>query len=256
MKKLWATAIVTGMMLALTACGVIPTPTPPAPPNGDLPAVAVGDTVPFGTWRGEPIQWRVLAIEPGKALIIADSPVAIRQYNDQDKAVTWETSALRKWLAEEFYPAAFSVLEQQAIQTTTVKTPGNKTYGTPGGADTQDKVFLLSADEAATLFADDAARIASYTMTETDVEYLLGIAKTSWKYDADRLAQYEELLRGVSLGHSDQISWWLRSPERAKNVAAAVTRDGTPGGWEVYLDGAVRPAMWVNAAVDPSGTPS
>ena len=39
-----------------------------------------------------------------------------------------------------------------------VKTPDNPHYGSPGGAPTEDFLFLLSAEEASSLLRDDSAR--------------------------------------------------------------------------------------------------
>ena len=49
---------------------------------------------------------------------------------------------------------AFSKQEQQKIITSTISTPPNPTYGTLGGQDTKDKLFLLSIDEVETYFPE------------------------------------------------------------------------------------------------------
>jgi hypothetical protein len=87
--------------------------------------------VEFGTWRGEPITWQVLAIEDGRALIISDNILTTRQYDDlgvssadqidyetvdYDAAATaWAESDIRAWLNDEFLRAAFTQDEQDVI---------------------------------------------------------------------------------------------------------------------------------------------
>ena len=48
---------------------------------------------------------------------------------------------------DDFYSTAFIEEEQNAIFSTTVSTENNPQYGTTNGADTTDKLYLLSAEE-------------------------------------------------------------------------------------------------------------
>ncbi|MDR2197370.1 MAG: hypothetical protein LBO07_05340, partial [Coriobacteriales bacterium] len=43
---------------------------------------SVGEQVIFGTWRDEPLTWRVLAIEDRRALLISENVLTVRQYDD------------------------------------------------------------------------------------------------------------------------------------------------------------------------------
>ena len=54
----------------------------------------------------------------------------------------------RTWLNETFLNNAFSKDEQNAIKKTLVVNENNLEYGTNGGVDTTDKVYLLSIAEA------------------------------------------------------------------------------------------------------------
>jgi hypothetical protein len=98
--------------------------------------------VTFGSYT-----WRVLDVAENKALLITDDVVESRAYNSAYTSTTWEKCTLRQYLNGEFYNK-FSDTEKSAIIETTLANNNNTIYGTVGGNNIQDKVFLLSIDEA------------------------------------------------------------------------------------------------------------
>ena len=107
----------------------------------------------------EPINWIILTEEDDRMLLISLNILDYQPYNTELEEVTWETCSLRKWLNEDFINAAFDASEQEQILTVTNTNPDNELYfGMEGGNDTEDRVFLLSIDEARDLFEDDDAR--------------------------------------------------------------------------------------------------
>ena len=196
------------------------------------PSIKVGDTIEFGKYEqdnntrngAEIIEWRVLAVEDGKALIISEYGLAAKPYNETYTSVTWETCTLRKWLNNDFYNSAFTTEEKSRIKSTTLVNKDNPDYGTDGGNNTVDKVFLLSLEEAEKYFADDDARMMEGTAyAKANGLYPYSGNGSSW--------------------------WWLRSPGSDQRDAAGVHR----GGWLSgigdhvnYPDCAVRPALWIN----------
>ena len=110
-------------------------------------------------WFGDE-RWRALEVdrEAETAILIAEESVCDKAYHDKTENVTWEQCSLRKWLNGEYYEKAFSEEEKAAIQECELKNPDNPKYGTKGGNDTRDKVFLLSIDEAEKYFKDDLDR--------------------------------------------------------------------------------------------------
>lgn len=117
----------------------------------------------------EPIKWRILSLEDGKALLLSDRTLDCFPFNLSDEEVSWQTSSVRSWLngydsrqnldgtdysGKGFLDKAFTANEREAIIQTTIVTPDNQDYGTESGPDTQDYVFLLSNDE---VYADSAA---------------------------------------------------------------------------------------------------
>lgn len=113
--------------------------------------------IDLGLIRIAHYKWRIIVRDGNKALVMSDIPVN-KPYHESDEDVTWETCSLRAYLNGEFISENFSSKEQAAIIEITNKNPDNAQYGTPGGNDTKDKLFLLSVDEAREYFASDEER--------------------------------------------------------------------------------------------------
>ena len=191
------------------------------------PDYKIGETIEFGNYPQDkdgtekPIEWIVMKKEGNQVLLLSKYVLDAKPYNKELKAVTWETSDIRQWLNNEFYTTAFNKAEKAKIQTSLIKNEDNSEYGTNGGNDTEDKVFLLSEKEADTLFSNDDERIAKAT------EY----AQKS--------------------GCNVEVAWWwLRSPGRSSSRAADVVIYGWVHryGYDVYdySCAGVRPALHLN----------
>ena len=196
-----------------------------------LKVAKVGDYVFFGAYEQddnasngkEDVEWLVLEIKDGKALVISKYALDCKQYNTSYTDVTWETCTLRKWLNNDFLGAAFSVDEKAMIPTVTVSADKNPNYSTNPGNTTQDQAFLLSITEANKYFSSDSARQCEPT------DY--AVANGAWESD------------------SGNCWWWLRSPGIRQGIAADVYSDG--GVYEYGYDvnggiNAVRPALWID----------
>jgi len=173
-----------------------------------ISASSAGDIVLFGG-----IPWLVLENTGEIALLISQSVLGKRAYAGEFAAdVTWEESTLRDYLNRTFY-FAFSKADRARILTAFAANADNAEYGTVGGNDTEDRVFLLSIDEANRYFADDAGRIAEDEN-----------GRSAW--------------------------WWLRSPGDRSMCASYVYYDGSirADGGGISFDfsaGGVRPAVWL-----------
>ena len=192
------------------------------------PEYKVGETIEFGNYPQDkdgtekPIEWIVMKNEGNQVLLLSKYVLDAKPYNEEFEKVTWETSDIRKWLNNEFYTTAFNKTEKAKIQASLIKNEDNSEYGTSGGNDTEDKVFLLSEKEAETLFSNEEERIAKAT------EY----AEKSGVYDEEKGAW-----------------WWLRSPGDNGYSAAEVCRYGWVsrfGGDVIRIDDGVRPALYLN----------
>lgn len=180
----------------------------------------------FGSYPSEngkkpmPIQWSILAREGSKALLLSTHGLDVKPYNKKDAAVTWETCTLRKWLNEDFFKTAFSEEEKSKIQLSHLKNTENPEYHTPGGNDTDDRIFLLSASEAEQYL----------------VPFERQLVKTTYAFNINNFT-------GI------QCDWWLRSPGFEPDCADHVWGDGTipKGGYYVNATHhSVCPAMWVD----------
>lgn len=56
----------------------------------------VQDTVTFGTYESEKIEWYVLGKQDGKTLLLSVHALTSRPFNDGP--ATWDNSSLRTWL--------------------------------------------------------------------------------------------------------------------------------------------------------------
>jgi len=230
-----------------------PEPTTPEPttpePTTEVPTIAggyaVNDIVTLGHYGGEDIEWIVLAVEDGKALLLSRYGLDTIAYDDTDydvvwerhKHVTWEECTLRAWLNKSFYETAFSESEQGMILLSYLENPDNPDYGTEGGNDTEDKIFCLSLDE-----------VNKY-------------CKTAGKRKCYPAKLAEE--KGCSINDGYCI-WWLRTPgitfeQNAAPHAACVYGSGQVSSHGAFIDGypkdrfegtvvetTVRPAFWYN----------
>ena len=196
-----------------------------------LKGIKVGNYIKFGAYEQdnntsngkEDVEWLVLEVKDGKALVISKYALDCKQYNTNYTDVTWETCTLRKWLNNDFLGAAFSAEEKAMIPTVTVSADKNPEYITNPGNATQDQVFLLSVKEANKYFSSDSARRCE----PTD----FAVAKGAWE------------------SGNGSCCWWLRSPGADQDLAAFVGSDGDVYEFGHTVDdvyGAVRPALWID----------
>ena len=203
-------------------------------PQQDTKTLAVGDIVLFGSYEQdndtengkEEIEWIVLDVQEGKALLISRYALDCQKYNSARTDITWEECTLRSWLNETFLNEAFSAEEREQIQISKVTAGKNPSYSTVPRNDTMDQVFLLSINEANQYFAANSARQCIPTAyAEMNGCYVDSYNGTCW--------------------------WWLRSPGNYTKYAADVLVDGSVNGdgtGVVNDDGAVRPVLWINPA--------
>ncbi len=105
-----------------------------------------GDST-YRYFKWERIKWRVLQNNGSTLFVVADRGLDCKDYNEEYKSITWENCTLRSWLNGTFYNAAFSSAEQGAVVSQTVINEDNPDYGTEGGNDTRDNIYLLSIGE-------------------------------------------------------------------------------------------------------------
>lgn len=111
--------------------------------------------------RSRPVEWIVIREMPdGKMLAASKYAIDAMDFNDGPNAqITWENSALRRWLNGYFLHAAFTKEEKNRLAKMPLLPADNAAYKVSGGSPTKDKVFLLSAEEAEKFFASGKERI-------------------------------------------------------------------------------------------------
>ena len=140
----------------------------------------------------EPIEWIVLDSDGDKSLLLSRYGLEGKPYNYEYSVVTWEKSSLRNWLNNTFPNNAFTPDEQEAVIETLNTNPDNPVYGTNGGKDTTDKLFLLSFDELNRYLPNESERLCA----PTDYAIWQG-ASVDYNTEVDN--------RPVGM-------WWLRTP--------------------------------------------
>lgn len=171
----------------------------------------VGDVIQLGRYEqdgnirngNEPIDWIVLKIHDGKAFLVSKYALDAQQYDKgYSQDTNWEDCWLREWLNDDFLTAAFNSEECSII------------------SGTQDKLFLLSIDDAKKYFSSDAERQC-------------------------KLTEYAEQQGASSI--DGYCWWWLQSAEKTATVVG-YKGDICDYGNYVHIDSdeyAVRPVMWI-----------
>lgn len=185
--------------------------------------------------------WRVLDIQNDTALIITEDIIEQRPYHAAYKPVTWAECSLRKYLNGEFYDS-FSAEDKARIISVINRNHDNQWYGSDGGEDTQDKIFLLSIEEVVCKYFGDSSSLL----------YNKGKNQRYWFQRKDP-NNSKRIAKVLEKGY---ISWWwLRSPGRLNLKAVYIHGDGNIGiqGNNILKGnigdgrciGGVRPALWL-----------
>ncbi len=204
------------IILTVTACQ--------SDTSSGLDDLSVGqENVQFG-----PYSWEVLDVQDGKALLITEDILEMIRFNEEYEAIVWADSSIRKYLNEDFYNENFSDEEKSKIIEVTNSTPDNEWFGTEGGPDTQDKIFLLSIEEVVRYYGDSGQLENGNPDSSYSIED---------EYGKARIAQFEDA----------NERWWLRSPGIEPEFTAMVARCGMleVGGYFAEKREGLRPALWI-----------
>ena len=201
------------------------------------------DTNTIYWFKYEPIKWNILKIENNKALIISDL-ILDSQYYYSNNIVDYQGniatgmvyannymySHIRSWLNETFYKTAFSTLEKEIIETTTVDNSVSSTGESSNSyacSNTNDKMFLLSYEEATIYYSSDSESQAK----------------------GSDYAKSQGLYVSTDSSYSGYSNYWLRSPfvYNDGDDAWYVGYDGLVYNYRVYRNSiGVCPACWIN----------
>ena len=176
----------------------------------EVPKIDVNEPVILGRFKDQDIEWIVLDVQDGKALLLSRYCIDSRVFNTRKRDISWKLCILRTWLNADFYKSAFTSGEKQIILKTELPED-----------DVTDRIFLLSGDEVAKYFpAPDETYVAFPT-----------------KYAMER---------GVAMNIDNSCGWWVRTPGALGTNARVIGKDidkSVPVNEDCY---GVRPAMWVS----------
>ena len=191
-----------------------------------------GDGIVDDNDEKQSIKWRILSQNGDDAYVLSEYILDFLKYNATlTDVVTWETCTLRNWLNNDFYNTAFTTAEQGAIIEQNLVNEDNPWYGTSGGNNTTDKVYLPS---------------------------IADMGNPAYGFSADYSA-FNPARKGIATAYAKQIDacnswtggywWWLRSPGDHAYCASFVNGFGDLRGDGLDVDGCyegVRPALHLN----------
>ena len=246
MRKMILLVAVIMAILCMTSCS--------AESKINPAAIAVGDIVTFGNYAQdndasngkEPIDWIVLDVQDGKALLLSKYGLYAAGYHSTWDDCTWETCSLRAWLNDTFMNYAFSAEEQSAILITPVDNSDAQGFDwslfgdekITGWNNTQDRIFLLSCAEA--------GRYLDVT-PENESNLKSRVAPTAFA-----VTQGAETESRFLTADGDAAGWWwLRSPGGCPNSGSGVSPKGSLSYMRAYhRTSLVRPAFWLDLNSD------
>lgn len=194
-------------LLALLSCeGQALPPEMPELPQSEIPETAEVkqyEIVSLGKYQGRSIDWIVLNVDEDSALLLSKDILSSRPWDVTGANKTYDKSSIRVWLGGEFTSAAFSEDEKARFLRTDLDNSDQRGCGTPAGADTQDKVFLLSVKEYETYLKGS--------------EYVVSAPTES------------ALKEGAYTNEQGNAAWWLRSPGMSADSPAYLSSGGELG---------------------------
>ncbi len=205
--------------------------------HAESPVPAIGDTVILGVYEQdadetngpEPLEWLVLDVQDGSALLLSVYGLDSKPYITGSSSPAWDQSDMRAWLNGEFLDTVFTPEEKERVLLTSV--PNDETQSHPkinrkSCDDTEDYVFLLSYAEMMKYFPEKESRICRPTDS--------AIADGVWP--------------DINKGH---CNWLLRSPGQPGRIAIVVIDMADFDVMYIGVDNtqnAVRPALWYRFA--------
>lgn len=186
-----------------------------------------------------PLKWEVLSEEGNNQILICQDIIDCAPYNVSDVDVYWAISSIKTFLNDDFYNFAFNSNEQNKIITSTVINDDNSDYNSYGGDDTNDKVYLLSLDEAndENFFVSDSARMT----VGSDFAKLRGLQVNQ------------------EFNYFGNSPWWLRSPGDkgddiiTANNSASVDSSGYVTSMGKYIccsSYGIRPVICIDSSIE------
>ena len=187
----------------------------------------------------EPILWRVLQAEPGRLLLLSEYALETRPFHARSESVTWETSDIRQWLNSVFLDAAFADRgnwQKAFVLDHETKASDNLFFGTVGGRDTVDRVFLMAWEDLQVEQYGFPPGFREHSDATGKDELFTKVCPATMCYPTLRAAQQNAL---ITRSHSTRetpdktdldgfgsVYWILRTPGKADRYITYVSRWG------------------------------
>jgi len=173
--------------------------------------------------------WDVLEVNETGVLLITSQIVENRQYSEAGHVVTWSDSQARIYLNNQFLNTHFTKEEADRIYRVTNRTEDNVWYGTNGGGNVLDTIFLLSVEDVVKYWGDSGQLDAGIPAS--------GKAIINDSYNSARIAKKD----------NKNAAWWLRSSGNDPKKVCYVSADGyiSMGGQSAEKQYGYRPALWI-----------
>ncbi|MCQ2483530.1 MAG: DUF6273 domain-containing protein [Clostridia bacterium] len=191
--------------------------------DGYIGTLDVGDTFLFGNKYGCMYEWLILDKKDSKLLVTTNVIIGKAGYSKVKTNAEWGKCSLRYWLCNDFYETVLTEEEKAKVLLTDVPVDLHDCF-------TQDRMFLLSVEEAEKYFPTEESR------------------KCIYSYDTSVSSEKSPQLSDSSSGY---LAWWLRTPGTDDQYCTAyVDSDGRIdlcGVDSVDFKGlGIRPAMWID----------
>jgi len=179
-------------------------------------------------------KWLVLETRGDMSLLLSENVIELREYHDTFENVSWAETDIRRYLNTVFYNT-FSPHEQAQIIETRLCNHNNPWFDVNSGADTIDKIFLLSLHEVISYFGNGQppSPTGKYFIDDN--------------FNTARKAVFADNL---------PCRWMLRTPGNLPYLVTTITNEG-----KIAITGdfvnrqstdnfilGIRPALWVNIA--------
>ena len=216
----------------------------------DFSKCKVGDIVVFGSYEQdgnltngkEPLEWVVLSKSKSSALLLSKYIIEAMPYNSEFMpGITWSNCSLREWLNKKFYSVTFNKKEKALIKKMKISNSDNEKFGTEGGIDTKDKIFLLSTHEVYDKMFGDIGYDVYRRCAATEFAKIRGVETNENNFDK----YWFDPKLDLSYEGKAISSWLLRSPGdyESNKCGAGGSRDW--GMFSISTKAPIRPALYV-----------
>lgn len=224
MKKIGLILISILLISGLFACGNDESKPAENKSNGNN-ATSRSFEITFGSYvqngnAEEPIEWIVLEDNVIQTVVISKYVLDTIAYDENGESGEWDECSLRTWLNDTFYNEAFTDEEKAKLLTHKSKNPDNDFYEeevVSGGADTEDKVYILNHNEICDYFNVDKSNKKSFgyeagkNLTASATEHA---KNTTFRGD------------NLFVDENGKAFFWVRTPGHYSNMASYVDSDG------------------------------